>query len=228
MSRQVKRNTLVTMLTGVLVYGVCSCSNSGSNGSSSSSNNGDVSSLQIVAPKTIYSKTGESSPGYIVIKNPTNTPVNNLHYSLSGLVGGASGTSEDPASAANCTIIPANGQCNIKVIIPAGAVAGSFGFEVDNSSSLLGKLSKAAKASVSSTLTVGIEQAAYNNLSGADGITLSYYHTVIAGVPYILISGLVASANAGSFNNIVLVNSNGNAIPGQSLITNSSNTNSKI
>ncbi len=37
-------------------------------------------------------------------------------------------------------------------------------------------------------------------------------------MPYILVTGLVASANAGSFNNIVLVDSKGNAIPGQSLI----------
>ncbi len=212
-------------LAAVLVscFAVAGCSGSGGCCSSggSNSNNGNVSSLQIVAPKTIFSKPAESSPGYIVIKNPTDTAVSNLHYDLSNLVGGANGTIIDSDSAASCATMPAHGQCNVKVMIPAGAVAGSLGFSANNDSSLLSKLGKAFNDSVTktTTLTIGIQQAAYNNLSGADGITLSYYHTVINGVPYILVTGLVASANAGSFNNIVLVDHNGNPIPNQELIS---------
>lgn len=106
-------------------------------------------------------------------------------------------------------------QCNVKVMIPAGAVAGSFGFSANNGSSLLSKLGKAFKDSVTqpATQAIAVQQAAYNNYTGAEGITLSYYKTVIDGVPYVLVTGLVASANAGNFNGIVLVDAAGTPIP---------------
>lgn len=175
------RYSLLWLSLSAVALGGCS---GGGTVVGSSGNNGDVSTLQIVAPKTIYSKASEASPGYVVIKNPTNAAVSNVHYDLSNLVGGASGSTIDSASAANCATVPANSQCNVKVMIPAGAVAGSFGFSTNNdSSNLLSQLGKSLKSSVSQTtaLTIGIEQSAYNSLSGADGITLSYYHTVING-----------------------------------------------
>ncbi len=139
-------------LAAVLVscFAVAGCSGSGSSGSSggSNSNNGNVSSLQIVAPKTIFSKPAESSLGYIVVKNPSDAAVSNLHYDLSNLVGGANGAIIDSASAASCATMPAHGQCNVKVMIPAGAVAGSLGFSANNDSSLLSKLGKAFNDSV--------------------------------------------------------------------------------
>lgn len=157
----------------------------------------------------------------MVIKNPTDSAVSNLHFSLDNLVGGAANASIDSASAANCMVIQPHSQCNVKVDVTAGAVAGSFGFKVNNDSSLLGKLSKSVKSANEQNQTVGVEQAAYNSLSGADGITLSYYHTVIDKVPYILVSGLVASAKAGKFDSIVLVDGKGNPIPNQELVNGS-------
>ena len=141
-----------------------------------------------------------------------------MHYGLTNLIGsGSGGVNVDPVSSAACATVAAYSQCNVKIIVESGAVAGSLGFSVNNSTSLLSKLSQLAKATPA-VLQIGIEQAAYNSLSGADGITLSYYHTVINGTPYILVSGLVASSNVGSFNKIVLVDSNGNEIPSQMLV----------
>jgi len=219
-----KHNMVHLALLG-MVLSISACSNSGSSGSSGGSNtdNGDVGSLQIITPKTVYSKPGVAGSSYVVINNPTATAVKNIQYSLTNLTGGASGASVDPASAANCAVVAANSQCNVKVTVESGAVAGSLGLSVSNDSSLLAKLSKSAKAA-SATPVMGVEQTAYNSLSGADGITLSYYHIVINGTPYILVSGLVASSNAGTFNKIVLVNGSGTALPNQEVISPVSNT----
>ncbi len=211
-----KKVVQLTLLSCMLsAISACSSGNSSSSsGGGTNTDNGDVSSLQIITPKTIYSKPGVAGSSYVVINNPTATAVKNIQYSLSNQIGSGSGASVDPASAANCATVAAYSQCNIKVSVAAGAVAGSLGLNISNDSSLLSKLSKAAKAATT-TPTMGIEQAAYNTASGADGITLSYYHTVINGTPYILVSGLVASANAGTFNKIVLVNDSGSELPNQ-------------
>lgn len=194
------------------------CSNSGSTTSANNnSDNGDAGTLQLITPQVIYSKLGSSGDSYAVINNPTNSAVKNLHYTLSSAVGGGSGASLDPVSAANCATMAAYSQCNVKIKVASGSIAGSFGFSASNNSSLLSKLNKSANA-ISLGSVVGVEQAAYNTASGADGITLSYYQTVINGTPYILVNALVASANAGTFNNVVLVNNSGVAIPNQQII----------
>jgi hypothetical protein len=217
-------------LVGVLILSAiataCSNGNSSSNSSNSSNNeNGDVSSLQLIAPRTIYSLPSGIGTGYMVVNNPTNKTVKNLHYSLTNQVGSGQQVVIDSVSADACAEVAAYSQCNVKVIIPAGAVAGSVGYVVDNSdTNLLSRLGKVLKADATNNIMAsGIEQAAYNKLSGADGITLSYYHTVINGTPYILVSGLVASANAGTFNKIVLVNGGGTVLPNQELISPVSN-----
>jgi len=206
-----------------LALSACSSGGGSSSGGGTNTDNGDISTLQVITPKTIFSKPGVAGSGYVVINNPTATAVKNIHYSLTSAIGGVAGAEIESASAANCTIVESNSQCNIQITVPTGAVAGSFGISLDNDSSLLGKLSKSAKAAAT-VPTVGVEQAAYNSLSGADGITLSYYHTVINGTPYVLVSGLVASANAGTFNKVVLVDGNGNEIPNQELIGEANST----
>ncbi len=218
-----KNLALITQLIlgCIMLYGCSSSGNSGGTSGGNNNGNGDVSSLQMIAPKTAYSKTGESANTYIVVNNPSESTVSNIHYSLINQIGGAIGSSIDNASATNCAIVAAHSQCNVKVSIPAGAIAGSFGISADNKSNTQSKTSQATN--VISLLTIGVEQSAYNNLSGADGITLSYYHTVINGTPYILVSGLIASVNTGNFNNVVLVDSSNNPLPNQQLITETGN-----
>ena len=93
-----------------------------------------------------------------------------------------------------------------------------------NSTTLSNKLTKQSTTKIANQMnTMGVEQAAYNDITGADGITLSYYTTAINGVSYIIVSGLVASANAGNFNKIALVDSNNNPIANQQFIGNNSN-----
>ena len=205
-------------ISSALSLAACSSSSGSATTGGGGQNNGDASSLQIITPKIVYSKSSTDSTGYVLIKNPTESAVSNLHYSLTQAVGSGSAVTLEPSSATNCASVAAHSQCSIKLLVPTGSIAGSIGFSADNKSSQ-NKQTQAATGTVSS---IGIEQAAYNNsISGADGITLSYYHTVIAGLPYIMVSGLVASSKAGSFNNIVLTDNNANPLPNQELISGS-------
>lgn len=126
------RNSMLRLLILGSILGVSACSNSGSNNSSNNSGgNGNISSLQIITPKTIYSKSSTIDNGYVVINNLSANPVRNIHYSLTNLVGGGSGTTIDESSAASCATVAAYSQCNLKITVPAGAVAGSFGFSLE-------------------------------------------------------------------------------------------------
>ncbi len=214
-----KHGRLASSITlgSILFLSISACSNSCGN---NAGGNGNINTLQIITPRTIYSNPTVANVGYVVINNPTNTAIKNLHYSLNNIIGGAQGTVIDPASAANCSVIESYGQCNLKVTVPIGAVAGSLGISLNNENGFLSKLNTSSQSAA--TPTIGIQQSAYNDLNGADGITLNYYHTVINGTAYILVSGLVASANAGNFNNVVLVDSNNIPIPNQQLIAGSS------
>lgn len=213
------------ILTGIFLSSCSSSSSSNNNQGGNNGNNGDASTLQVITPKIIYSKT-TTNHGYIVVNNPGDQTISNLHYTLSNQYGSGSTAIINEASANSCAIIPAHSQCNVEISVPAGAIAGSLGFSAENTSSSSSSTNKASQASNRTPIMqVGIEQAYYNNsITGADGITLSYYHTVIAGVPYILVTGIVASNKAGSFNNIVLVDSHDNAIPNQQLISGSINS----
>jgi hypothetical protein len=215
---------LSSILCSSLLYGC-----SGSGGGSSNSNdtpedNGDINNLQVIVPKTIYSFANKNSVGYVVLNNSGSGRLKNVHYSLTSLIGGAKNATINEASAELCKTLPAYSQCNIKIEIPAGAVAGSITVSAYNSTTLSNKLTKQSTTKIANQMnTMGVEQAAYNDITGADGITLSYYTTAINGVSYIIVSGLVASANAGIFNKITLVDSNNNPIANQQFIGNNSN-----
>lgn len=205
-------------LLGVFLSIVTACSTSNGNGA-----NGDATTLQIITPKTMYS-TSSASNGYITIQNSTASTVKNIHYATYDGVGSGSRVQVDGASALSCSIMLAYSQCTIQVTVPANSVAGSFSIKATNkdsqgNGSSLQKLAQSATQAPTTSLPVGIEQAAYNTTHGADGITLSYYNTVINGIPYVLVSGVVASSNAGSFNNIVLVDNNGNPLPNQQKVS---------
>jgi hypothetical protein len=211
-----KKHQLIIALLSAATLLVSACSSGSSNSNGGSSNNGDATSLQIITPRTIYSTTTPSS-GYITINNTTGSEVKNLTYTIYATAGSGSQASVDEASAKVCNIMPAKSSCNLKINIPAASVAGSFSIKATNDDSLLQKLAQSVTLTPTIALPIGIEQAAYNTIPGADGIMLSYYNTVISGVPYVLVSGVVASSKAGSFNNIVLVDNNGDPIPNQQL-----------
>jgi hypothetical protein len=94
------------MNTLMLALSACGGNGGGSN-SSSGGDNGNIGTLQLVAPKTIYSLPSESSIGYVVINNPTGTVVKNLHYNLTSQIGSGTSAQIDSASAAECGVLAA-------------------------------------------------------------------------------------------------------------------------
>ena len=209
-----KRKFLQTLLLTSSMLASCSGPGSASAGGQGGNPGGEVGSLQIIAPKTVFNSPTASGNSYIVINNPTKVAVKDVHYTLSNLIGSATGVTIDKTSAAGCAVVESNSWCKVKLVVPTGITAGSFSF-VATGSNLSGKTNEFSKTSAQFIQTVGVEQPASNNLSGADGIILNYYHTVISGTSYIMVSALVVSPNAGIFNQIVLVDNNGNEIPNQ-------------
>ena len=212
-------------LAGLTAAVLTACSSGGkcatcSSNNEGNSNTGDLSKLTFTAPNIVPSLPTLVGQGYIVATNNGDQVLNNLVYSVTEPIGGGDKITVDQASAANCQIIPAHGDCIFKVNVPAGTIAGSFVMNGNQDSNLLTRLiNKVLDVSVTPSTVIGIEQVPYTTTTGADGITLYYYSVVIAGTSYVVVSGAVASSNAGSFNNVVLVDGNNNALPNQQSIS---------
>ena len=73
-NRNQRKMVHLVLLGAALGLTGCSSGSSGG-GSGNSTDNGDAGSLQIITPKTIYSKPGLAGSGYVVINNPTNAAV---------------------------------------------------------------------------------------------------------------------------------------------------------
>lgn len=220
------KNTLRNLAFSTLAAAVLSsCGGAGSCcGTSSgggSANTGDLSKLSFAAPNILPSLPTLVGKGYIVAINNGDETLNNLVYSVTEPIGGGGKITVDQGSTANCRIIPAHGECIFKVNVPAGTIAGSFVMNgnQDGSSALSRLLKKVTDVDVTPSTVIGIEQTPYTSISGVDGIPIYYYPVVIAGTPYVVVSGAVTSSSAGSFNNIVLVDSNNNVLPNQQSIS---------
>ena len=213
-------------LAGITAAVLTACSSGGqcttcNNNNGGNSNTGDLSKLTFTAPNIVPSLPTLVGQGYIVAMNNGDQSLNNLVYSVTEPIGGGGKITIDQNSAANCRVIPAHGECIFKVNVPAGTIAGSFVMNGNqDDGSILNRLLKGiTQADVTPSTVIGIEQTPYTTVSGVDGIPIYYYSVVIAGTPYVVVSGAVTSSNAGSFNNIVLVDGDNNVLPNQQSIS---------
>lgn len=222
-----KSKHIKNMLSVIALSTLAACSGSGScnstngDGDGGGTNTGDLSKLTFTAPNIVPSMPTLVGQGYIVANNGGTTALNHLTYYVTSPIGGGSGITVDPVSAAECKEIPAQGNCVFKVFVPKGTVAGSFVMNARQvtTSSLAGLLSNKQGADINPSTVIGIQQSLYNNQTGANGIGLYYYTTVIAGTTYVIVTGAVNSANVGSFNNVVLVDGNNSVLPNQQAIS---------
>jgi len=206
------------VITAVLLgFAVSSCSNGGSNTIGSSGNAGDASKLTFIAPNIIPSISGKDNIGYIEVDNTTETAVSGINYNLGDMVGSGINVQIESTSADKCREIASGKSCVFGVVIPSGSVSGSFSLSASNNGLLANENSKTS--TLPTNPIIGVGQVLYNNLNGADGINLYYYQIVAAGLPYIVVTGVVASNVAGNFNNVILVDNNNVAIPGQQIIS---------
>lgn len=224
-----KNNLKRLFITSGLVASLAACSGSGSTSSNNGGgggNQGDATQLTFVTPNIVPSLP-TASTSYVVVNNPTNSIVTGAKYQLGNIVGGAANVTVDPASSANCATVAANGSCTFKLITSANAVAGSFTIAASNNSSLLGRLSnntatvdkKSLAANLPTTPTIGVQQVLYTTTTGANGVTLYYFNVVVAGVPMVMVTGVVSSNQAGNLNTVTLLDGNGDPLPNQQVIS---------
>jgi len=180
---------------------------SGCNGSTSTTSNSN-NSLTLIAPKTVKSLRGQTI-SYIVALNASNDWVNGAEYRLSAQYGGGSSVMLDESSTKKCSQIAPHGLCLLEIIVPGEADTGSF-----NLAATIG----AGESYTSHEVTMGVEQGVYDGLAGTESIALSFYTKVVAGTPYVIVSGLVTSNLAGNFNRPILVDDNDVELPGQQVL----------
>ena len=216
---------LLPLILGLINILVTGCNSGNSNNAGSTSNSGDATRLTFTAPNIILSVPGKGNSGFVEVNNPTTSLINGIKYNLGNVVGSGVNAEVESTAAANCSLITAGGHCTLKITIPSGSVSGSFSLSASNTntSSLINNLKLGNSTVVAGGLpanpVIGIGQVLYNSINGADGVALYYYHTVIAGLPFIVVTGAVLSDQAGSFNNVVLVDGNNSPISGQQVIS---------
>lgn len=206
------RTNFIIFLSGLLLL---SCGGGGG-GSSNGSGGNDPANLVLMAPSQISSSTSGNF-GYITIINPTAEAITGVSYTIYDTFGSGNNVSINSSSASSCSTIAAKSMCILKVNVPAKTIAGSFRVAAANSSAAVANIS--ATGGISSSYPIGIGQAQYSNEANADGITLQYYHKIIARTQYVVVSGIVTSSRAGTFNNVVLVNNTNVPLVGQQVIS---------
>ena len=163
--------------------------------------------LVLVAPSILPSLANKTGINYMGVYNPSNLTVSGISYSLGQQVGSGNSITLDPQSAANCASIEAKASCYLKLSNPESTIAGG---------TIVSATSNGAEAAL--PLAIGVQQVPYTESADADGVGLYFYPKAqysSNGVPFILVTAVVQSPNAGDINSIELVDESGNIIPNQ-------------
>ena len=217
-------------LMPLLAVTMAGCSGSGStstNPSNGDGNTGNLAKLSLVAPSSLPAGIAASVP--IILTNNDSTTINNLNYAIdnSSNTTGATITFES-ASAASCRIIAPKASCTLMADIAATPASHPGSFNIATSQGAVSSASKAVTASsvLLVDVNIGLVQSASNTSSGADGLSLYYSSSVVGnadGSTQVIVTAVVTSANAGSFNTIQLVDGSGKLLNYTTLSGNSGN-----
>lgn len=221
---------LIKWLAPLLAVTIVGCSG-GSNSSKPSNgggNTGNMEKLSIVAPSSFPAAMAASVP--IVVTNNDSTTINNLNYAIDSSSNTTGGTiTIESASAVSCQIIAPKASCTLMVDIAATPASHPGSFNIATSQGSVTSTSTTL-ATASSALSVGINiglvQSASNISSGADGLSLYYPSSVVGnadGSTQVIVTAVVTSENAGSFNTIQLVDGSGKLLNYTTLSGNSGN-----
>ncbi len=181
---------------------------------------GKASDLTFVSANTAISLSNTNGQGYVVVQNKTNLPIVGISYTVNPLTG----TKPNATILGNspCANIAANSDCVLNIQVESGVISGSFNITAQNSESTLAnnKINSAnltAETSQKQSLPIGIQQVKYH--LSTDDINLFYPNLVLAGTSNVLITGVVTANPTTGFNNVELVDANGNLIPNQKIIS---------
>jgi alpha-tubulin suppressor-like RCC1 family protein len=222
------RNLVIAAL-GAAVLSACggagSCTTCSSN---STANTGSLDKLSMVAPSSYPAAIAVTVP--VVVTNNGTETINNLNYTIDAASNTTGGTiTIQAASAASCRIIAAKASCTLNAEIAASPAShpGSFSIATSQGAAKSGLRAFFTSSVLSVNVNVGLVQMPTNTSSGADGLTLYYPSAIVGtatnGITQVIVTAVVTSANAGTFNTIQLVDGNGNPL-NYSVISGSSGT----
>ena len=221
------RNLVIAAL-GAVVLSACggagSCTTCSSN---STANTGSLDKLSMAAPSSYPAGVAATVP-VVVTNNGTDT-INNLNYAIDSASNTTGGTiTIQAASAASCRIIAAHASCTLNADIAATPAShpGSFSVVTSQGAPASGLRAFLMSSVLSVNVNIGLVQMPTNTSSGANGLTL-YYPSVIVGTAngttQVIVTAVITSVNAGTFNTIQLVDGNGTPL-NYSVISGSSGT----
>lgn len=210
------RNTVFATILIAISFLLSSCESSGS-----SSNNNTLPSFLTLAAPSSYPVQSVPVTAYLNITNNATTAVSGLSFAIANNTTGvtvavASGSSNP------CYNIAASANCVFPVTIGANSKPGSFSVNITPpSSSKITRIGNSIKSALgmspSSNLsaTIGMIDVTATSLSGANGITFLAASTIAANIygnTQQIITAVVNSPNAGSFNTINLTDAAGNLL----------------
>lgn len=195
--------TLATLLTA------CSGGKCATSGKS-------VLDLDMSAPSQYPSGSELDIP--VIVTNVGKSDLSNIVYSVpSNLNNTGVLLAVTDQSQAKCSTLAVGQSCQLTVHMPAGSKPGSFSVSADS-----------ASLSAEQSVFIGLVNIPLTTGVGVDGITLLYPSKIsgstncdILGTQNVLIAMAVTSESVGSFNNLQLVDSNGNILPYEVLTGNS-------
>ena len=204
-------------LSAAVLVAACSGGGSVTNaGGGSNNNTGSLDNLSMVAPSAYPAGMAASVP--VVVTNNGSESINNLSYSIDSASNTTDGTiTIQAASASSCRVIAAKASCTLMAEIAATPAShpGSFSVTTSQGAAKSGVRTSLSSTTLAVNVNVGLVQMPTNTSSGADGLTLYYPSAVVgneSGATQLIITAVVTSANAGSFNTINLVDANGNPL----------------
>jgi hypothetical protein len=164
----------------------------------------------------------------LIVTNVGITAINKLNYTVTLNTTGVNITLD----ASNCSSLTVNASCTLWASLPAGSNPGTFavaaGWSTVDSNATAGKIVNKLKLLLNNTLTakvyIGLVDTPTNSEPNSAGITLYYPPMVVANpnqATTVIISALVSSQYAGTFNTIQLLDSSGNLLAATVLTGNS-------
>lgn len=180
-------------------------------------------SLVIEAPSE-YAVSGGSTSIPVIIRNNSNTPLENIQYEIAQNTTGVD-IAIEASTSKDCASIGANQQCTLLVNVAGGVSTGAFYISASTSnntqtSSLLSSMTLTTQA------VVGLTNVVANNESGINGV--SFYYNQSISLPdnnssTVLFTMFVTSPNVGAFNNLDIVDGVGKSLQYSVLTGNSGN-----
>ncbi len=183
--------------------------------------NGSVNNLQIITPYAITQVGTQNSSNYIVVKNTASTTISNIKYTMQSDLTGVILPTIDASSTDKCASITGQSSCTLQINTTANVTSGvNLSLVVSNQNTQSSNTIKTL--SNDKSLTLGVQNISNLNLTN-DKFALFYDKTVAKNTTgNTLVNLTMVITQATTANSIFLVDSSGNEVAEQTVISGNS------